>query len=346
MLRSTVVPDAARAPRPAPAPVSIWSAACSSGQEAVHDRDAAGRARRTATGRSVDILATDISAAMLERTREAGRYSQLEVNRGLPAPMLVQHFTQRGTEWQVVGPAARAMVHAQHAQPRRRRCRRCRSSTWSSCATCSSTSTPPPSRRSSAGSGRSCARRLPVPRRRRDHARDRRLLGRITVGRFTLYRPSSGGSHDHVPARPSPWRHREREVTDVRALVIDDSRTMRAIVLGRQLADLGLRACCRPATARRRSTCSTQAGDDLPDLATVDWNMPVMDGLSSSPRSGPTRSGGAITLMMVTTESEHDADRAGPGRRRPRVRDQAVHRPRRSRQARAARACSRGGVDA
>jgi chemotaxis protein methyltransferase CheR len=43
---------------------------------------------------------------MVRRTR-AGRYSQLEVNRGLPATRLVRHFTRAGTEWQVNEPLRR-----------------------------------------------------------------------------------------------------------------------------------------------------------------------------------------------------------------------------------------------
>jgi chemotaxis protein methyltransferase CheR len=48
----------------------------------------------------VSITATDLSREMVERTR-AGRFSQLEVNRGLPAPMLVRHFSRSGSEWEV-----------------------------------------------------------------------------------------------------------------------------------------------------------------------------------------------------------------------------------------------------
>jgi chemotaxis protein methyltransferase CheR len=95
--------------RPAPARVTVWCGACSSGQEpysvalalaeAAPDLVAAGRVR---------ILATDLSPRMVARTA-AGRFSQLEVNRGLPARLLVRHFTQDGRSW-VIAPQLRSLV--------------------------------------------------------------------------------------------------------------------------------------------------------------------------------------------------------------------------------------------
>jgi chemotaxis protein methyltransferase CheR len=51
-------------------------------------------------GWTFDILATDISTEMLGRAQH-GLYSQLEVNRGLPVQVLVQHFAREGANWRV-----------------------------------------------------------------------------------------------------------------------------------------------------------------------------------------------------------------------------------------------------
>ena len=76
----------------------IWSAACSSGQEAYSI--AMLLDQHLPAGWSAEILATDVSTAMLARV-EAGSYSQVEMNRGLPASLLVTYFTQVGTEWRI-----------------------------------------------------------------------------------------------------------------------------------------------------------------------------------------------------------------------------------------------------
>jgi chemotaxis protein methyltransferase CheR len=96
--------QAARTPRE---PLRIWSAACSSGQEAYTVAMLLTDAMPDAASR-VTVTATDLSTEMVERTK-AGRFSQLEVNRGLPAPMLVRHFTRAGNEWEI-SPALRRMV--------------------------------------------------------------------------------------------------------------------------------------------------------------------------------------------------------------------------------------------
>jgi chemotaxis protein methyltransferase CheR len=107
-LTTTVLPAVTAARGPGER-LQIWSAACSSGQEPYTIAMLLEDALPNAAAR-VSITATDLSREMVARTR-AGRFSQLEVNRGLPAPMLVRHFTRAGTEWEVA-PALRRMVTA------------------------------------------------------------------------------------------------------------------------------------------------------------------------------------------------------------------------------------------
>jgi len=90
--------------------IRIWSAACSSGQEAYSL--AMLLDEHLPVGWTAEILATDVSTAMLERV-QSGRYGQVEMNRGLPAALLVRHFTRVGTEWEIA-PKLRNMVRTRH----------------------------------------------------------------------------------------------------------------------------------------------------------------------------------------------------------------------------------------
>jgi chemotaxis protein methyltransferase CheR len=61
----------------------------------------------------VRVLATDISTEMLARSR-AGRYSQLEVSRGLPTPLLTKYFEKADAEWQIRSELRRMVEFREH----------------------------------------------------------------------------------------------------------------------------------------------------------------------------------------------------------------------------------------
>lgn len=91
--------------------LSIWSAACSSGQEPYGIAMMLDDLLRN-TGWRLEIMATDISMDMLQRAQK-GVYSQLEMNRGLPAPMLVKHFTREGASWKISEPLRQSITFKQ-----------------------------------------------------------------------------------------------------------------------------------------------------------------------------------------------------------------------------------------
>jgi chemotaxis protein methyltransferase CheR len=80
--------------------LSIWCAASSSGQEPYTIAMTLLEAFPQLRDWKITFIATDLSRQMVERSR-SGRYSQLEVNRGLPAPMLIKYFKKDGLEWQI-----------------------------------------------------------------------------------------------------------------------------------------------------------------------------------------------------------------------------------------------------
>lgn len=80
--------------------LNFWCGASSSGQEPYTVAMLVREHFPVVANWSFRFLATDLSVEMVERAR-AGRYSQLEVNRGVPAPLLVKYFQRHGMEWQV-----------------------------------------------------------------------------------------------------------------------------------------------------------------------------------------------------------------------------------------------------
>jgi chemotaxis protein methyltransferase CheR len=106
-LKTVLIPELIERRR-ATRELSIWCGAASSGQEPYSLCMMLREHFPELTGWRLRIVASEISPTMLDRCR-AGRYSQLEMNRGLPASLLVRYFEKQGAEW-VLKPEIRQMI--------------------------------------------------------------------------------------------------------------------------------------------------------------------------------------------------------------------------------------------
>ncbi|HYP87480.1 MAG TPA: response regulator [Polyangiaceae bacterium] len=86
----------------------------------------------------------------------------------------------------------------------------------------------------------------------------------------------------------------------MKALVVDDSRAIRMII-ARQLKSLGFSIV--EANDGREALAALRSVGPF-DIALVDWNMPVMNGLELVLEVRSDRSLDEMAIMMVTTESE------------------------------------------
>jgi chemotaxis protein methyltransferase CheR len=80
--------------------LNLWCAASSSGQEPYSVAMVLRELGAVAPSWQLRFDASDLSQEMLARAR-SGLYSMLEVNRGLPAALLLRHFTPVGADYQV-----------------------------------------------------------------------------------------------------------------------------------------------------------------------------------------------------------------------------------------------------
>lgn len=85
-------------------PVRVWSAGCSTGQEAWSVAMTALEASA-----SIEIVATDLSQRALEKAR-TGAYTGFEIQRGLKAETMLRWFDQAEDAW-IARPELRATVH-------------------------------------------------------------------------------------------------------------------------------------------------------------------------------------------------------------------------------------------
>jgi chemotaxis protein methyltransferase CheR len=110
-LRTTIFPELMER-RAGARCLNVWCAASASGQEAYSVAMLLLEHMPLLQDWRVDLLATDVSEAMLQRAR-AGVFRQIEVNRGLPASLLVKYFERNGEEWRVK-ERVRRMVQFSH----------------------------------------------------------------------------------------------------------------------------------------------------------------------------------------------------------------------------------------
>ncbi len=89
----------------------IWSAACSTGQELYTIAIVLDQLPELA-GWDITLHGTDLSTEALDKARE-GLYSGLEVNRGLPAPLLIRYFDREGLSYRANAKLRSSMTWAQ-----------------------------------------------------------------------------------------------------------------------------------------------------------------------------------------------------------------------------------------
>ena len=99
VLRDEILPQLIEQ-RSAERRLRIWSAASSTGQEAYSVAMLLADYFPQLARWDVRIIGTDLSREVIEYARR-GRYRRLEVNRGLPARLLVKHFRRDEDEWEV-----------------------------------------------------------------------------------------------------------------------------------------------------------------------------------------------------------------------------------------------------
>lgn len=100
LLKHKILPEVFDRRGNSPAPIRIWSAACSTGQEiysiAITLRELLG----TSTPINIKLIGTDISDAAIKQA-SYGAYNKFEIERGLPHERLQRYFTAVGDTWKI-----------------------------------------------------------------------------------------------------------------------------------------------------------------------------------------------------------------------------------------------------
>jgi chemotaxis protein methyltransferase CheR len=110
LLRHTLLPQLIQN-RAQQRSLRFWSAACSSGQEAYSLAMLIRFNFPQVAEWKIEIVGTDLHAEMIRRA-QSGRYQRVEINRGLPARLLLRYFKRDADEWEIA-PELRAMCRFQ-----------------------------------------------------------------------------------------------------------------------------------------------------------------------------------------------------------------------------------------
>lgn len=86
-----------------------------------------------------------------------------------------------------------------------------------------------------------------------------------------------------------------------RAMVVDDSRTIR-IILTKMLSELGFEVCPAGDGKEALEVVEREKGEFSAIMA--DWNMPEMNGLELVKRLRSDQRLASVPIMMITTETE------------------------------------------
>lgn len=107
-LKKVILPELIQKRRPE-RQLNLWCGAASSGQECYSVLMTIAENFPEVFQWNFNFVATDLSQEVLTQAK-SGVYTQLEVNRGMPAPLLVKYFKKQEDRWQV-SEALRAKVH-------------------------------------------------------------------------------------------------------------------------------------------------------------------------------------------------------------------------------------------
>ena len=108
-LPKTIIPEVVKK-KQSQRELRIWCAACSSGQEPYSIAMMIREHFPELSNWKFQIVASDLSEDILAKSR-SGTYTQLEVNRGLPARKLVRFFDRKGSAWQAKPELSNLISH-------------------------------------------------------------------------------------------------------------------------------------------------------------------------------------------------------------------------------------------